>query len=113
MSIDGIWTTELMGLFGWESTGVLLLEDGRAIGGGNVHYAIGSYDTSSDDVHLSLAVEFHGPPRTIFGSSDKNLTIEFKGKLRNGVIEGSAYRVDKPNQNIAYRLTRRADIPPA
>ena len=113
MSIDGVWTTELMGLFGWECTGILLLEGGRAVGGGNVHYTIGSYETSSNDVHLSLAVEFHGPPRTMFGSSDKNLTIEFKGKIRDSVIEGSAYRVDKPNQNIGYRLTRRADIPPA
>ena len=87
MSVDGIWTTELMGLFGWEATGVLLLESGRAIGGGNLHYSVGSYD--------------------------KNIKIEFKGEIRDGVIEGSAYRADKPNQNITYRLTRRADIPPA
>ena len=112
MSVDGIWTTELMGLFGWEPTGVLLLENGRAIGGGNVHYSVGSYDTSSGDLHLSVDVEFHGPPRTIFGAADRNLTVEFKGKIQDGVIEGSAYRADKPDQSIAYRLTRRADIPP-
>lgn len=112
MSVDGIWTSEIMGLFGWESIGVLLLEDGRAVGGGNLHYSTGSYQTSIDDVHFTLSVEFHGKPRTMFGSADKNLSVEIKGKIKDGVIEGSAYRMDKPDQNIAYRLTRRADIPP-
>ena len=113
MSVDGIWTTELMGLFGWESVGVLLLENGRAIGGSNVHYSVGSYDTSSNNIHLTLDVEFHGPPRTIFGASDKNISIEFNGEIQDGVIEGSAYRTDNPEQDIVYRLTRRADIPPS
>lgn len=111
MSIDGIWTSEIMGLFGWETTGILVLENGRVIGGGNLHFSVGSYEISSNEVHLSLSVEFHGKPRTMFGAADKNLSIEIKGKVNDGVIEGSAYRMDKPGQNIAYRLMRRADIP--
>lgn len=112
MSVEGIWTTELMSLYGWETTGVLFLENGRAVGGSNIHYSLGSYETSNNDIHVSLAVEFHGTPRTFFGASDKNVSIEFKGEIQNDVIEGSAYRVDKPDLSIAYRLRRRADLPP-
>lgn len=112
MSVNGIWTTELMSLYGWETTGVLCLENGRAVGGSNIHYSLGSYEVSNNDINLSLVVEFHGTPRTFFGASDKNVSIEFKGEIQDGVIEGSAHRLDKPNLNIAYRLKRRADIPP-
>ena len=112
MTIEGIWTTEIMGLFGWETTGVLVLEKGRAIDGGNHHYSVGSYESSGDEIHISLSVEYHGTPRTMFGASDKMLQVELNGTVQEGVIEGSAYRVDKPNQKIACKLTRRADIPP-
>ena len=30
-----------MGLFGWETTGILILDNGRAIDGGNHHYSVG------------------------------------------------------------------------
>ena len=112
MTIEGIWTTEIMGLFGWETTGVLVLEKGRAIDGGNHHYSVGSYEASGDEIHISLSVNYHGTPRTIFGASDKNLKVELDGTIQEDVIEGNAYRIDGPKQKIAYKLTRRADIPP-
>jgi len=54
MSPEGIWTNEMMGLFGWESTGVLILERGRAIDGGNHHYSFGSHETTDDQIRISL-----------------------------------------------------------
>lgn len=112
MSVNGIWTTELMSLYGWETTGVMLLEDGRVVGGSNIHYSVGSYEETGDRISVNVSIEFHGPPRTFFGASDKNLSIQFEGKIRDGLIEGSAHRTDKPGLDIAYRLRRRADIPP-
>ncbi|MDH3692120.1 MAG: hypothetical protein OEU36_22005 [Gammaproteobacteria bacterium] len=111
MSVEGIWTSEVMGLFGWETTGILVLENGRAIDGGNHHYSVGSYTTSGDNMNIELAVEYHGTPRTIFGSSDKNLTVEIEGKIQGSTVEGNARRIDKPDQYVLCRLTRRADIP--
>jgi len=112
MTIEGIWTTEIMGLFGWETTGVVMLEKGRAMDGGNNHYSVGTYESSGNKIHISLCVEYHGTPRTLFGASDKIMKVELEGTIRDGVIEGNAHRVDKPKQKIAYKLTRRADIPP-
>ena len=111
MSVDGIWTSEIMGLFGWEPIGVIVLENGRAMGGGVHHYSVGSYQISGRDIQFNISVEFHGTPRTIFGSSDKKLTVIIEGELRDRVIEGRANRLDNPSQQVAYRLTRRADLP--
>jgi len=112
MVYDGIWTSEILGLFGWETTGIIVLDDGRAIDGGNHHYSTGFYQATDNEVTISLTVEYHGTPRTIFGSADKNLSVEINGKLRGDTIVGSAHRLDKPDQKITTRLTRRADLPP-
>lgn len=112
MAFDGIWTSEILGLFGWETTGILILERGRAIDGGNHHYSTGSYEVSESAITISLNVEYHGTPRTIFGAADRNLSVEIHGKLRGNTILGAAHRSDKPDQKITVRLTRRAEIPP-
>ncbi|MDZ7842886.1 MAG: hypothetical protein U5R46_19015 [Gammaproteobacteria bacterium] len=112
MAFDGIWTSEILGLFGWETTGIVVLDDGRAIDGGNHHYSSGCYQATGNKVKISLTVEYHGTPRTIFGSADKKLFVEINGKLRGDIIVGSAYRLDKSDQKITIKLTRRADLPP-
>lgn len=112
MSIEGIWTSEILGLFGWETTGIVVLENGRAIDGGNHHYSVGSYESSNGEIRVSLDVEYHGTPRTIFGAADKSLSVEINGKLRGNTIFGTAHRLDKPDQKINIRLTHRMDMPP-
>lgn len=111
MSLDGIWSTGLYGLFGWETTGILVFEKGRAIGGGNNHYSVGRYEESGDSVHISLLYDYYGTPRTIFGAADKNISVSIDGKHKDGAIEGEISRTDKPAQTVAYRLTRLAELP--
>jgi len=112
MAPEGIWSNEILGLFGWESTGILILEGGRAVDGGNHHFSIGTYESSDGQITISLKVEYHGTPRTMFGSADRNLSVRINGKLSADTIEGQAYRLDKPDQKISVKLTRRADLPP-
>ncbi len=88
MSVEGIWTSEILGLFGWETTGIVICENGRAIDGGNHHYSVGSYETSGDQIHIALSVEYHSTPRTISGASDKTLKVEINGTVENDIIDG-------------------------
>ena len=37
MTIDGVWTGEFYGPYGWENNGVYVLEGGRIIGGNDRH----------------------------------------------------------------------------
>ena len=46
MAVDGIWTGEIYSVFGWESSGVFVLEDGRVIGGDHRQYTMGTFELS-------------------------------------------------------------------
>ncbi len=111
MAVDGIWRSELYGLFGWETTGVLILEKGRLIGGGHHHYSVGTYEDNGEDVNMTWEVEYYGTPRTVFGSSDKHFSVSFNGKLEDGTIEGPVFRTDRPKHYVSYRLTKKGDLP--
>ena len=110
MSVDGLWTSEIYGLQGWENTGVVVLENGQVMGGGRNHYSTGSYNLSGDDISLSIDITYHGTPRTLFGSSDPTVSLHLDGRCNDEIIEGSVFRGDNPNQALSFRLTKRADI---
>jgi len=111
MRVEGLWTSEIYGPQGWENIGVIVLEGGRAMGGSRNHFSVGGYELSEDDISLSIKLEYHGPPRTLFGSSDRHLAMCIDGHHREGIIEGSVYRENAPRQTLSFRLTKRADIP--
>jgi hypothetical protein len=111
VSIDGIWALSFYGV--WESAGILVLENGRAIGGGYNHYSRGSYETGDGSVRLSLTVDYFGTPRTLFGEKTKEFPLEFEGSVQGSSISGSAFRPDKKAVPLQFQLTRRADVPSA
>lgn len=110
MSVDGLWTSEIYGLHGWENTGVLVLKSGQAIGGGRNHYSVGTYTLSGNVISISIDIIYHGTPRTLFGSSDSTLSLHLDGRCDDELIGGTVFRQDNPNQTLSVRLTKRADI---
>lgn len=113
MKVDGIWRMEIFGLYGWESIGILLLSDGHAVGGGNHHYAVGSYTESNDQLSATLSLIYKDVPRTLFGEARHEFTVVFEGNrsTENDRIRGSMFRPEQPNMSVACRLKRRADLP--
>lgn len=109
MSLDGLWTSEIYGLHGWENAGVVVLDNGQAMGGGRHHYTVGTYSEDGDDISMRLQITYHGQPRTLFGSSDKELALCLDGRSEDGVIEGSVYREGSPKMSLLFRFTKRAD----
>lgn len=110
MSIQGLWTSEFYGLYGWENSGVVVLEKDRALGGGRNHFTIGTYELSGEEFSMTIDIEYHGPPRTLFGSSNKKITLKLTGDVRDSSIEGSVFRPESPRQSLLFRLTKRADV---
>lgn len=111
MSADGIWTGEILGPYGWENSGVYALEDGRIIGGSSRHYSFGKYSVAGDTYTADVAVQYYGPPRTIFGEEHQEFEIQVRGTLVDGVMDGEIVRSDKPRSPVTYRMTKRMDIP--
>lgn len=110
MSVEGLWTSEIYGLHGWENAGVVVLNGGQMMGGGRHHYSTGTYSLSDNDISISAELCYHGKPQTLFGASDLEVSLRLNGCHEDGVIEGSVYREGNPNQTLSFRLTKRADI---
>ncbi len=113
MSIEGIWTGEVYGPFGWDNRGVFILENGRLIGGDNRQYSMGSYRQSGDRVEGTLLIHYYGPPRTVFGEAREEFTSEFEGVRDGDEINATIRRADKPMYDLQFRLTKRLDLPKA
>ena len=111
MLIDGIWTGEVYGPFGWDNRGIFLLEKGRIVGGDNRQYSIGTYSLSANDVKAELQVHYYGPPRTVFGEAKEKFTTVIVGTLEEGEIHGTIRRPDKPQFDLQIRMTKRLDLP--
>jgi hypothetical protein len=111
MSIEGVWTGEVYGPFGWDNRGVFVFENGRIIGGDNRQYSSGTYRVTGDQVHARIVVHYYGPPRAIFGETNERFTTVIDGKLSDQVIEGVIRRPDKPKFDLQVRLTKRMDLP--
>lgn len=111
--IDGIWSVEIFGMYGWESMGTLVLHKGRAVGGGNHHYAVGAYTESDDRISISLAMNYKDVPRTLFGETKNRFKVVFDGtrSAKKNRMNGMMHRPRRAKMAIGCRLTREADLP--
>ena len=111
MSIDGIWTSELHGPFGWESRGIVIFDRGRVFGGDHRQFTSGRYSVSGETLKAEFTVHYYGPPRTVFGEKAEQWTANLDGVIGEGVINAQVRRPDRPQFEVEYRLTRRMDLP--
>ncbi len=113
MSIEGIWTGEFYGPYGWENSGVYVLYGGTIVGGSNRHYSKGTYSVSGTAYKAKIHVNYYTAPRAIFGETRDEFEIEVTGEVGDGVINAQVVRPDKPEFSVTYCLRRRADLPAA
>jgi len=111
MSLDGIWTGEIYGPYGWQNNGVYVLQNGLMTGGNNRHYSVGRYRFAENGFQAQVDVHYYGPPRTVFGQNRDDFEIEIKGELADGVIDAEITGSENPLLNVLCRLTRRMDLP--
>ena len=113
MALNGIWATELYGIYGWESTGILVLHNGHVLGGGNNHYSVGTCEEVDGKVTISMDVKYHGQVRTLFGESRDSFSVRFRGDREGLVITGILERPDRDDMAITCRLSRCSELPAA
>lgn len=58
--IDGVWTGEILGLYGWENTGTYILEQGRILGGNHRHYSAGYYSSVDESYRAEIVLRYMG-----------------------------------------------------
>lgn len=113
MSLPGIWSIEVAGVYGWENRGILIFsaDNKRVMGGGRNHYSKGSYKKTGKEVRVKLDVHYYTRDQVVFGAKRSNVSIVFKGKRKGDSITGSIDNVKNSTQSIPARLTKRAELP--
>ncbi len=111
MSYEGIWRIQIGSDFGWQTLGVLVLENGRALGGGDREYSRGTYEETEAKLRMSLHVHFYRPPRTLFGVTEKDIELRLEAERLQDTLKGQVERPDMPGVSLPVRLTWRARLP--
>ena len=111
MSVEGIWTGEIYGPYGWENSGVYVLEHGLMIGGNDRHYSAGRYRLTGERFEADIFNYYYCKPRTIFGETLDQFEIRLSGEVGQGVIEGKICRPERPRFCVTCRFTKRTELP--
>ena len=105
--IEGLWTVQYFGPQG-NSGGVIVLTNGRILGGDSGFYYIGSYELKGDVVKGKVSVKNFDPsiPNVIGVVGDFDLLIE--GRVQGNSIEGTGALATAPSAKIVVRLMKRS-----
>lgn len=111
MNLNGIWSSELGGAYGWEPIGTLFIRDGHLTGGGRNHYTIGTAKTKGDSFVFHIEINQYGKKRALFGQKSEQVCVVVKGKRDGDRMIGEATLPGHDEYGICVRFKRRADLP--
>ncbi len=115
MNLNGIWSIELGGAYGWEAIGTLFLKDGHILGGGRNHYSTGIYKTKDKGAEFHIEINQYGDKRALFGQKNEQVCVVVKAKRDGDKMIGEATlppaQSGKMHYGLSIRLKRRADLP--
>ena len=111
MSLDGIWSSDIGGAYGWEPIGTVFLQGGRIKGGGRNHYSIGTYEEKTDgSIVFHIDINQFGKQRALFGQKSDQLSIVLTARLYGDKLIGEATMPGHSEYGIAVRFKRRGDL---
>lgn len=108
--IDGLWTIEINSALELFTTGIIVLDRGRVLGGDTRFFYIGTYDIDvTGTVHAKVTfTHYAGPHLSVVGVVNE-LTVILSGTPAEDVFELRGHIEGLPGSNIlSIRLTRRA-----
>ena len=112
MSLDGIWSSDIGGAYGWEPIGTVFLDGGRLKGGGRNHYSIGTYEEMDDGtIIFKIDINQFGSKRALFGQKSEMLSIVLTARQDGDKLMGEATMPGRSEYGIAVRFKRRGELP--
>jgi hypothetical protein len=109
--IEGLWVVQYSGVRGFDN-GVVVLTNGRILGGDNGFTYIGTYQPSETGMRAMVKVHNFDPRvssvLSIPGDYTINLDLRWQGE---GVLQGQGALADQNAIGIAVKLTKHASLP--
>jgi T3SS negative regulator,GrlR len=104
--IEGLWTIEIKLKTGELLTsGVIVLFDGRVLGGDTRYFYVGTYklDSTGRAYAIVTITHYSGPQESILLGNNKEYTLNLSGRPEQPVF-------DLDDDNVSAQLTFRAPI---
>jgi hypothetical protein len=113
MSLDGIWSVEIGGIYGWERMSTAFFEKGRYLSGGPVMFSQGTYVVDGKKIKIKMKITQHGKKRIAYGEKLKHFSLVITAKRDGKKIKGEAHRKGDESHAFKYpvRFSKLADIP--
>jgi hypothetical protein len=110
--LEALWSIEFGSNYGFLGAGVVIFETGRIFGGDAQYYYTGTYDISDGKINAQVNVtrySEHGV--SVFGTTETEFRLNITGQIQEPVMNAEGYQIDAPNNRIALRFTKRAELP--
>lgn len=87
---NGLWTIEFISTMNRFGAGVLVLNNGRLLGGDNGYYYLGNYDVKDNNIQGNVAItRFNKNIISVFGDVDQ-FSLTFDGQIKPDSVEAVA-----------------------
>lgn len=113
MSLDGAWSLEIYGVYGWERMSTVFFEKGRYLSGGPVMFGQGNYAVDGKKLKIKIKITQHGKKRVAYGEKRKYFSVVITAKRKGNIIIGEAHRTGDKSHAFKYpvRFSKLAEMP--
>jgi len=110
---EGLWTIEGETMMGSSGAGIIVLNDGRMLGGGAKFFWVGGYSIDNRKfIADARCFHFHGPATSAFGDSAPDFRLKMRGTCSGDRIDGDVERSDLAGRKLRFQMIRRAGFDP-
>lgn len=109
--IEALWGIEFVSNRPDGGYGVLVLETGRVLGGDSSFVFVGNYEVNNGVIRAEAkCTNDRGTLESIFGNI-KEFTVVLEGPVDQKEMILNGYMKENPENKLAVKLTRRAELP--
>lgn len=107
---NGLWTIEFISTMNRFGEGILVLNNGRLLGGDNGYYYSGNYDVEDSNIRGTVSIiRFNKNVVSIFGDIDQ-FSLTFAGKIKQDSVEAVASFDNTPDWKIRIICKKKVDL---
>lgn len=110
MLVEGMWTVDFETAAGVRNGGVVVLMNGRILGGDSQMYYVGTYSVDAKTLEGEVQVtHYFGPPSvTAWGDDAQALKVKLSGAVGARVIEGKMSRAGYGD--LKFHMLKRVEL---
>jgi len=110
MTIEKLWSVEFVSGLSSEGGGVIVLEDGKILGGNNNYFYVGSYNLINNKFNATVDMKrYYGNCNPIFGKHDE-LILKLTGDFDEEEMLLTGYILEDPSREFHIRLKYHTEV---